>query len=103
MCSIQEKSYNCGIAVSDLLSSSQKEEFCFARYICWRCLYRNEKKSLQSIGKAYNRKSHTTIISGIRAIDNMESANDPKYRKLMQTHRCFNKEICTNEQLEYYI
>jgi len=82
-----------------LLSKSQKEELCLQRYIWWRELYRQQGFTYQRIAEMFNRKSHATIISGIRAIDNMEETHDAKYAVAIREHKCF----CTNEQPEYYI
>ena len=99
MCTIQNQSECNGIHIDNLISSSQKEEFCFARFICWRCIYRKERKTLLYIAAMYKRKSHSTIISGIKVIDNMQSCGDKKYIQAISNHKCF----CTNEQLDYCI
>ena len=89
MCKIETQSECTGLSVEQLLSRSQKESVCFARYLCWDCLFKN-KTSYSEIARMYGRDSHSTIISGINSIQDMRDTNNPKYVQAIKAHKCFS-------------
>lgn len=67
------------IRVSDLKSSSRAKPIVVPRQIAMFLIKRILDKPLVEIGKAFGGKDHTTIISSIKKIDNLQQT-DPQYK-----------------------
>lgn len=91
MCKIDFQSQMTGFSVEELQSSSQKEELCFARFACSLCLYK-EGLTYKQIANIFNRRSHSTIMSGIKVFNQLKEAKDPKLTNFLARHKCY----CTN-------
>ncbi len=59
------------IPATDLLGESRKKEIVFPRQICWLLCKEVLKMSYEAIGEAFGGKNHTTIMHGIKKIQDL--------------------------------
>lgn len=70
-----------GITTDDIVSKRRNSEFVQPRQICMYLCRKLTDESLQSIGKALNKKDHTTVIHGIDKItEDMQTNEELKNR-----------------------
>ncbi len=87
MCNVKERIKNTGLSNSTIRSKSRKQEICIKRNYCMMCL-RKKNKTLNWIGKKFNR-SHSTVIHSLQMIDILIKIKDPYTIKILQSHKCF--------------
>ena len=59
------------VPATDLLGSSRKQDIVFPRQVAWLLCKDVLKMSLESIGEAFGGKNHTTIMHGIKKIQDL--------------------------------
>ena len=65
------------ITLGDIKGKSRKKEVALARHICMYMNHKILKKTLEEIGEFYNNRDHSTVIHGIKKIQNL-SKEDSK-------------------------
>ena len=65
-----------GVALSDMIMKNRKIDVSEARQLCWLLLQRKCGVSLSAIGKYFGGRDHTTILHGIRHIQDLLDAGD---------------------------
>ena len=70
-----------GYNYTKLKSKSRKHEIVLARFVCYKLLRQYTKLSLLQIGNTFNR-DHTTIMHGLRALQDMLDTKDKEAMKL---------------------
>lgn len=71
-----------GISAADIVSKRRNSEFVLPRQICMYLCRELTTESLQSIGKALNKKDHTTVIHGIEKITEDIKKNEELKNKI---------------------
>ncbi|MDI4568013.1 MAG: chromosomal replication initiator protein DnaA, partial [Mycoplasma sp.] len=56
------------IKISQIKSKSKKQEICLPRYLAMYLIKEMKKISLQKIAKEFDKKDHTTVLSGLKII-----------------------------------
>jgi chromosomal replication initiator protein len=70
------------VPATDLLGTSRKQEIVFPRQIAWLLCKDVLKMSLEGIGAAFGGKNHTTIMHGIRKIQELSRKDSATARHL---------------------
>ena len=70
------------IPATEILGNSRKKEIAFARQICWFLCKNILKMSYDAIGQDFGGKNHTTILHGIRKIEQLRRTDSPTARHL---------------------
>jgi len=70
------------IPATDLLSDSRKQEFVFPRQIAWLLCRDVLRMSLEFIGKDFGGKNHTTIMHGIKKIEELSRRDSATARHI---------------------
>ena len=71
-----------GISSADIVSKRRNSEFVLPRQICMYLCRELTTESLQNIGKALNKKDHTTVIHGIEKITDDMTKNEELKNKI---------------------
>lgn len=71
-----------GIPSADIVSKRRNSEFVLPRQICMYLCRELTTESLQNIGKALNKKDHTTVIHGIEKITDDMTKNEELKNKI---------------------
>lgn len=70
------------IPATDLLGTSRKKEIVFPRQICWLLCKEILKMSFEGIGEAFGGKNHTTVMHGIKKIQDMRRKDSATARHI---------------------
>jgi chromosomal replication initiation ATPase DnaA len=92
------------ILYNDLISSCKKQNLAFSRMMISKLTYENSGFNLSKIAKLLGNKNHSTIIYGIKTIDNSLKLKDnifPNYKYYEQNVKdyrdnLFNKKRDSN-------
>ncbi|HTQ44325.1 MAG TPA: helix-turn-helix domain-containing protein, partial [Polyangiaceae bacterium] len=64
---------------TDLLSKDRHKSIAFARHVAMYLCKQRLKCSFPELGRAFGNRDHTTVISGVRKIEQLRSS-DPEVR-----------------------
>lgn len=70
------------IQATDLVGTSRKQEFVFPRQISWLLCKDILKMSFESIGTAFGGKNHTTIMHGVRKVQDLARTDSTTARHI---------------------
>jgi len=69
-----------GITIDEIESKSRKRELVMARFFCFKLIHKHSNLTLTVIGRKVGRRDHSTVIYGIRSIEDIIET-DPKIKK----------------------
>jgi len=59
------------ITMGDIKGKTRKKEIALARHIAMYMTHKNLKKTLEEIGEYFENRDHSTVIHGIKKVQNM--------------------------------
>jgi chromosomal replication initiation ATPase DnaA len=87
---ITEFSQTLRVPVAYIVGPSREKLISTARQLYWKVLRDNKGYTLQEIAEMTNRKSHATVISGLKRINNLIDVKDKPaiemWRKVKHLH-----------------
>ena len=91
MITIKEYSIKTGIPTNELIGRSRIQKIALARQSYWYYL-KTQRYKLQRIAKLFDRKSHVTIVSGIKTIENLIDTKNSCISEYMQALGIFSHQ-----------
>ena len=73
-----------GYTKDELTSSCRKQELCLVRHAHWYLLRKSRKITLDRIGRYIWEGKHSTVLIGIRKIENFLELHDKKTEELIE-------------------
>ena len=101
---LQVVSDHCGAV--NLLSPSRRQDLVIGRHLAYKLMRENLRWTLTRIGQ-YFRKDHTTVLHGIRTINNLLYTRDmlvlEKYEKIISDPRIRDLGVTGDQVMHLYI
>jgi len=75
----------------DLISPSRTRSIAFARFYLWKYAFDSRRYSLEFIAKHTGGRHHTTVISGVRTLNNLLSYDDEIKNDYLNFYKLINQ------------